>query len=41
MENCDYHIYPVLSIPFLYDPAHKAWLFEKFIFELEAYYYCF
>ena len=23
---------------FLYDPANKAWLFEKFIFELEASY---
>ena len=23
---------------FLYDPANKAWLFEKFIFELEAFY---
>ena len=23
---------------FLYDPAKKAWLFEKFIFELEAFY---
>ena len=22
----------------LYDPAHKSWLFEKFIFELEDYY---
>ena len=25
---------------FLYDPANKPWLFEKFIFELEAF-YCF
>ena len=23
---------------FLYDPAYKGWLFEKYIFELEAYY---
>ena len=23
---------------FLYDPANKAWLFEKFIFELQAFY---
>ena len=38
MENCDYTIRPVLSSIFLYDPAYKAWLFEKFTFELEASY---
>ena len=38
MENCDHTICPVLSILLLYDPAYKAWLFEKFIFELEASY---
>ena len=38
MENCDHTICPVLSILFLHDPACKAWLFEKFIFELEASY---
>ena len=33
MESCDH------TIPsFLYDPANTAWLFEKFIFELEAFY---
>ena len=36
MENCDHTIYPVLSILFLYDPTYKAWLFGKFILELEA-----
>ena len=38
MESCGHTICPVLSILFLYDPVHKAWLFEKFIFELEASY---
>ena len=37
MENCDHTICPVLSILF-YDTVCKAWLFEKFIFELEASY---
>ena len=35
MENCDHAICPVLSILVLYDPACKAWLLKKFIFELE------
>ena len=26
----------LLSILFLYHPVYKAWIFEKFIFELEA-----
>ena len=34
-----YHLSCFIS-SFLYDPANKAWLFEKFIFELEAF-YCF
>ena len=38
MNNCDHTICPVLPILFLYDPANTAWLFEKFIFELEAFY---
>ena len=38
MENCDHTICPVSSILLLYDPACKAWLFEKFIFALEASY---
>ena len=38
MENCDLTICHVLSILFLYYPACKAWLFENFIFELEASY---
>ena len=37
MENCDHTICPVLLI-FLDDPANKAWLYEKFIFDLEAFY---
>ena len=36
IENYNNIISPVLSIVFSYDPAHKAWLFKKFIFELEA-----
>ena len=32
-----YHFSSFIS-SFLFDPAYKAWLFEKFIFELEAYY---
>ena len=32
-----YHFSSFIS-SFLYDPAYKAWLFKKFIFELEAYY---
>ena len=38
MEKCDHTILPVLSALFLYDPACKAWLFEKFILELKASY---
>ena len=38
MENYDHTICPALSILFLYDPAHKTWLFERFIFELESSY---
>ena len=38
MEKCDHTIYPVVSVLFLYDSAHKALLFEKFIFELKATY---
>ena len=36
MENCDSTICLIFSILFDYGPAHKARLFEKFIFELEA-----
>ena len=36
IKNCDHTICSALSILFLHDPAHMAWLFEKFIFELEA-----
>ena len=35
MEKCDHTICPFLSIQFLYDTAHEAWLFENFIFRLE------
>ena len=38
MKNCDHTICPVLSILFLYDPTKTACLFEKFIFDLEAFY---
>ena len=34
IENCDQVI---VSVIFLYAPAHKIWLFEKFIFELQAF----
>ena len=37
MYSCDHIIFPGLSILFLYAPAHKAWIFEKFVFELEAF----
>ena len=38
MEICDSTICPVLSVLVLFDPAYKAWLFEKFIFDPEACY---
>ena len=38
MENSDHTINSVLSILFLYDSVRKTWIFEKFIFELEASY---
>ena len=42
----EYLVVKVVTIPFvlfyqfffLFDPVNKAWLFEKFIFELEAFY---
>ena len=37
-ENYDPAVCTVWSILFWYDPACKAWLFWKFIFELEASY---
>ena len=37
MEMWPYHL-PCFISSFLYDPACKAWLFEKFIFELEVSY---
>ena len=37
-KNYDHTIFLVLSILFWYDPVHKVRLFEKFIFELEAFY---
>ena len=36
MEKCDHSIFPGWLIQFLYSPAHKAWLFEKSILELDA-----
>ena len=38
MYSCGHIICPVSSILFLYAPAHKAWIFEKFVLELEARY---
>ena len=38
MQNCDHTICLALSIPFYMAQPYKAWLFEKFIFELEAIY---
>ena len=37
MEMWPYHLLCFIN-SFLYDPVCKAWLFEKFIFELEASY---
>ena len=37
MYSCDNIICPGLLILCLYAPAHKAWIFEKFVFELEAF----
>ena len=34
--SCDHIICPGLSILFSYAPAPKVWIFEKFVFELEA-----
>ena len=39
--NFDHFICPVWSILFLYAPDHQAWLFQKFIFELDASSYSF
>ena len=41
MGNFDLAICPGLSVLFFYAPAYRAWLFEKFIFELKAYSYSF
>ena len=38
MESRDHTICAVVSVLFLYDPACKAWLFEKVIFEIGASY---
>ena len=35
-ESFDHFICPGSLILFLYPPAHKAWRFKKFIFELDA-----
>ena len=37
MYICGHIICPRLSILFLYAPAHKTWIFEKFVSELEAF----
>ena len=39
--NFHYFVSPGWSILFLYAPVHKAWLFGKFIFELDASSYSF
>ena len=41
MGNFDLAICPGLSVLFLCAPAYRAWLFEKFIFELKAYSFSF
>ena len=41
MGSFDLVICPGLSVLFLYVTAYKAWLFEKFIFELESSSCCF
>ena len=41
MGNFDLVMCPGLSVLFLYAPAYRAWLFEKFIFELNAFSYSF
>ena len=37
MENFDHAICPGLSVLFLYDQAYRAWLFGRFVFQLEAF----
>ena len=37
MCSCDRASCLGLSVLFLYAPAHKTWIFEKFVFELEAF----
>ena len=37
MYSCDHIICPGLSVLFLYAPAHKVWILEKFVFELDAF----
>ena len=37
MYSCDHTNCPRLPILFLYTPAHKTWIYEKFAFELEAF----
>ena len=37
MYSCDHIICPGLSILFLYAPALKVWIFEKFVIELETF----
>ena len=41
MRNFDLAMCPGLSVLFLYAPAYRAWFFEKFIFELNAFSYSF
>ena len=36
MYSCGHIICTGLSILFLHTPAHKAWVFDKFVFELEV-----
>ena len=37
MYSCDRASCLGLSVLFLYAPAHKTWIFEKFVFKLEAF----
>ena len=37
MYNCDRTICPSLSVLFLCTTVHKTWIFQSFVFELEAF----
>ena len=41
VENWEHIIFPNLSVLFAYAPIHNGWLFEKFVFQAEAFSYSF